>query len=222
MKAPVYKHKTQIKYQKTNSTEDATYESTPLKIKSEKHVIFNTISTETGDKWNDDDEVKYFYELIFENNFLAICDKLVSIVEENKDIDPSYLEEQNESVFYSHIIPKINLKDYLKRLLFNANINASTIVLIAIYIDRFCSIYEFHLTMNNIYRVILTALYVAVKYNEDSVYSISIYSQLGGISSFELQRLEYSFLEKIDYSLYVEEEFYTKCEAYFLNQLNLE
>ena len=51
---------------------------------------------------------------------------------------------------------------------------------------------------------------IAIKYNEDNYYSSEIYSKLGGISIKELNYLEFNFLILIKFSLFIEDDLFSK------------
>ena len=55
--------------------------------------------------------------------------------------------------FYSDMINKININDYLLRIVKYTKINISTLILAIVYIDYFCEINGYILTLNNIYRI---------------------------------------------------------------------
>ena len=113
--------------------------------------------------------------------------------------------------------PSISIKDYLERLCKYNTINVSTIILILIYIDRICNIYKFKLKYNNIHKLILSSMAVAIKYNEDIFYSTIIYSKLGGISNSEMIFLEHYFVILINFKLFVKEELFKKYNDYFIS-----
>ena len=102
------------------------------------------------------------------------------------------------------------IKNYLIRLCQFTKINESTIILILIYIDRICNINKFTLTYRNIYKLILSSMVVAIKYNEDNFYSSEIYAKVGGLSIKELNYLEFHFLILIKFSLFIEKELFDK------------
>lgn len=146
----------------------------------------------------------------------ALTKQITSIISLNDDIKEEDLIEQNKSIFYFPELPDISIKDYIFRILSKSNIEYSTIILTGIYIDNFCTKSEFHLTKFNIYRLFFSAFYCAVKYNEDNIGGTIFYSKLGGISIEELILLEYSFLNGIEFELYVKSKQYFKCEKYFM------
>ena len=114
--------------------------------------------------------------------------------------------------------PSISIKDYIARLYNFSNPNQSTIIASLIYIDRFCHKNDFKITQKNIYKLILTSLIVAAKYNEDSTYSMTIFSKIGGITMTELNNLELKFLFMIHFDLYIDKELYYN---YYNNLMDL-
>ena len=142
-----------------------------------------------------------------------ISDLLSNICDENTK---KFKKDKNPYIkpFLSNNIPQISIKDYLERLYKYSKINSSTIILILIYIDRICNIHKFKLTYFNIHKLILSSLIIAIKYNEDEYYSIKFYSKLGGVTKSELIYLEYSFIELINFNLFVKEELFNKYNNY--------
>ena len=132
-----------------------------------------------------------------ENNSLEINDKNVA---SNKKIKYFMLKK----------IPSISIKDFLFRLTKYSKISESTLVIILIYIDRMCHKYNFKITYYNIYKLMLAAMVVAIKYNEDEFYTLDFYGKLGGISKFEMNILEYEFACMINFKLYITEELFYK------------
>ena len=137
-----------------------------------------------------------------------ISDLLNNICEENKD--KSEIINKNIIPFMTKNIPSMSIKDYLLRLSQFTKMSESTIIIILIYIDRISNINNFRLTYKNIYKLILSATVVAIKYNEDLFYSSAIYAKLGGLSVSELNYLEFQFLILIKFSLFIENDLYDK------------
>ena len=137
-----------------------------------------------------------------------ISDLLNNICEENKD--KSEIINKNIIPFMTQNIPSMSIKDYLLRLSQFTKMSESTIIIILIYIDRISNINNFRLTYKNIYKLILSAMVVAIKYNEDLFYSSAIYAKLGGLSVSELNYLEFQFLILIKFSLFIENDLYDK------------
>lgn len=137
-----------------------------------------------------------------------ISDLLNNICEENKDKTENI--DKNIKPFMTKNIPSMPIKDYLIRLCQFTKINESTIILILIYIDRICNFNKFTLTYRNIYKLLLSSMVVAIKYNEDNFYSSEIYAKIGGLSLKELNYLEFHFLILIKFSLFIEKELFDK------------
>jgi len=137
-----------------------------------------------------------------------ISDLLNNICEENKD--KSEIINKNIKPFMTQNIPSMSIKDYLLRLSQFTKMSESTIIIILIYIDRISNLNNFRLTYRNIYKLILSAMVVAIKYNEDIFYSSSIYAKLGGLSISELNYLEFEFLILIKFSLFIEKDLFDK------------
>jgi hypothetical protein len=137
-----------------------------------------------------------------------ISDLLNYICEENKD--KSEIINKNIIPFMTKNIPSMSIKDYLLRLSQFTKMSESTIIIILIYIDRISNINNFRLTYKNIYKLILSATVVAIKYNEDLFYSSAIYAKLGGLSVSELNYLEFQFLILIKFSLFIENDLFDK------------
>ena len=137
-----------------------------------------------------------------------ISDLLNNICEENKD--KSEIINKNIKPFMTQNIPSMSIKDYLLRLSQFTKMSESTIIIILIYIDRISNLNNFRLTYRNIYKLILSAMVIAIKYNEDIFYSSSIYAKLGGLSISELNYLEFEFLILIKFSLFIEKDLFDK------------
>ena len=128
-----------------------------------------------------------------------------------------YITGKNQRLIKPFITlnPPIKIKDYLEHLYKYGRMNSSTIILMLIYIDRFCNINKIKLTYSIIHKLVLASMIVAVKYNEDEIYSTKCYAQFGGVSKNELLELEYKFIININFNLYVNEELFNKYYDYF-------
>ena len=150
----------------------------------------------------------YKEELLKIGTIELISDLLVKICEENKT------KICNKNIllksFTNRNIPSISIKDYLLRLSKHTKVNESTIILILIYIDRICNMNHFILTYYNIHKLILAALILAIKYNEENYYHMIYYSKIGGVSLSELNFLESEYLILIGYKLFVDTKLYDK------------
>jgi hypothetical protein len=109
----------------------------------------------------------------------------------------------------------IKIQDYLERLYIYGRMNISTILLMLIYIDRLCNINKIKLSYKIIHKLMLSSLIVAIKYNEDEMYSLKFYAGFGGVSIEELEYLEICFISRINFNLFIKEDIYNKYYEYF-------
>ena len=153
--------------------------------------------------------------IINENKELTIIsDLLTGICLENK-------QKKNSNIinfFLTKKIPSISIYDFLERLVKYSKIEKSTLILILIYIDKFCDMNNVNLTFYNIHKLILSSLVIAAKYNEDKYLSNEFYAKIGGITKKEIDILEYQFLTLINFSLYINDEIYHKYDYFIKNE----
>ena len=181
---------------------------TNFKSKLEKE-LYSSLDKESLYERN---EIPYDQGII---NIISLL--LTNICEENNEKNKNGIDKY----FETQVEPSINIKDYITRLFVFSKPEESTIISSLIYIDRFCQNNQIILTKCNIYKLILASFVVAIKYNEDFIYSMDIFSKFGGISSTELKNLELKFLFMIEFDLFIDKELYYN---YYnnLKSLNLE
>lgn len=129
------------------------------------------------------------------------------------------LESNNKSPFFHNTIPKISIEKYLYRIKKYTDIEDSTFVISLMYIDILADKQKMVLSKFNIFRILFSAILIAVKYNEDKIFDNIFYSKIAGINIKKLNKLEYSFLKLIDFQLYVNDNLY---ELYFSDLKNLD
>ncbi len=144
---------------------------------------------------------------------ITISDLLDNICNENSSIKINNKNlEINKKIRYFMLknIPSISIKDFLLRLTKYGKICESTLIMMLIYVDRICHRYNFKITYHNIYKLMLIAMVIAIKYNEDEIYTSDFYAKLGGISKIELNNLEYEFVCMINFKLFISEDLFYK------------
>ena len=104
--------------------------------------------------------------------------------------------------------PNISLQNYLSRILKYIKPQPSTIIISLILIDKMCENSNIHLNKKNIHKIFLTSMIIAIKYNEDEYLTNNYYAKVGGILQKELFRLEYSFLNILNFNVYIDEILY--------------
>ena len=87
-------------------------------------------------------------------------------------------------------------------------------ILAIVYIDNFCELNGYILTLNNIYRMIMTSCLLSIKFNEDIIFGNSFYAKVGNFSVELLNALEYEFYVKMNFQLLVNHDYYKKYYNY--------
>jgi hypothetical protein len=144
---------------------------------------------------------------------------LETILNDNKLLDnyAEIVKNQRKMAFSSRIIPSISIEEYLIRIQTYANMEKNTLILSLIYIDRLCKIASITLTYYNIHRILFISILVSIKYNEDQYYDNKYYAEIAGVKLKELNTLEYNFLNKTKFLLFVNDEKFKKYKLYLDN-----
>ncbi len=125
---------------------------------------------------------------------------------------------QAASRFFAARAPSISIADYLTRIQVYAKCSEGCCIVAMIYIDRTLQRNP-HIPFNShtvhrysplsTPRLIIAAIVLAIKYNEDIYYDNDFYSRIGGISCEDMNQLEADMLRRIEGDLYVAAETYT-------------
>ena len=148
----------------------------------------------------------------------SISNTLNTILEKNKHLSnyKDILKNQSKMYFSSYTIPTITIKEYLTRIQIYSGVESSTLILALILIDKMCKRSGILLTYFNIHRILFSSLLISIKYNEDSFFNNTFYSQIAGVKPEELQLLEYTFLEYNDFNVFVKDFEYIQYEKYLV------
>ncbi|KAJ0598428.1 putative cyclin PHO80, Cyclin-like superfamily [Helianthus annuus] len=107
-------------------------------------------------------------------------------------------------IFDCHETPDMTIKSYLERIFKYTKAGPSVYVVAYVYIDRFCrSQPEFRITSRNVHRLLITTIMVASKYVEDMNYRNSYFAKVGGITTKEMNSLEFDFLFLMNFKMHV-------------------
>ena len=152
----------------------------------------------------------------------SISNTLNTILEKNKKLSnyEDILKNQSKMYFSSYTIPTITIKEYLTRIQIYSGVESSTLILALILIDKMCKRSGILLTYFNIHRILFSSLLISIKYNEDSFFNNTFYSQIAGVKPEELQLLEYTFLEYNDFNVFVKDFEYTQYEKYLIPKIS--
>ena len=143
----------------------------------------------------------------------AIVTNLKDIIKENKKQGRN--KNIFKDIFYLEQIPPIALETYIRHIVKYTQMNISTLILSVIYIDLFCERYNYVLTLNNIYRLIIIAIYISIKYNEDFFVNTRTYAAIVGVTPDDLKNLEFQMCVALDFSFFVKSDYYQQYFVYF-------
>ena len=152
----------------------------------------------------------------------SISNTLITILEKNKQLSnyKDILKNQSKMYFSSYTMPSITIKEYLTRIQIYSGVEYSTLILSLILIDKMCKRSGILLTYFNIHRILFSSLLISIKYNEDSFFNNTFYSQIAGVKPEELQLLEYTFLEYNDFNVFVKDFEYVQYEKYLIPKIS--
>lgn len=156
------------------------------------------------------------YSTLNETLLNKITQILNSVLAENKKLS-NYKEKissQKNMSFTSYDKPSVTINEYLVRIQKYSEAEDSTIIMGLMYVDRICEIAKIVLTPYNIHRLLFTAIFLAIKYNEDVVFSDTFYSRVSGIPIKELKQLELDFVLLVQFKLFIKKEEYQKYKVY--------
>ena len=143
----------------------------------------------------------------------SIALNLKDIINENQ----SNAKYAQPDIFYLSFFPPISLKDYIKRIMKYTKMEISTLINSIIYIDNFCDKNKYYLTSNNIFRILLSACILSLKFNEDTTVNYKTYADIAAVSVQDLKNLEFYMYLKLHFSLNVKYDLYKSYYDYFTN-----
>ena len=149
------------------------------------------------------------------NNMSKILNQLIS-KNKNSLNYKKIIRNQRNSIFSAKDPPQISILDYLNRIKYYSQIENNTLICSLLYIDKLCTSNEIVLTELNIHRILFTAILLSLKYNEDLIYKMDYYSKIAGVSLKELKNLEFEFVSKINFELYINEKDFENYRDYLI------
>jgi len=116
---------------------------------------------------------------------------------------------QNAMLFHSVHPPSMGIQDYLERIRKYFRCSDECFVVALVYIDRVAKA-ESGVSMSalNAHRLLLVAVVIAAKFQDDIHYSNAYYARVGGLPLSEVNSLETQFVEIISWKLCVGPEEY--------------
>ena len=143
----------------------------------------------------------------------SISSNLEDLIMENlHNIYQLYIKSD---IFFLNHIPQISIEDYIKRIMKYTQMNISSLILAIIYIDKMCENNSYILCFNNIHRLILSSCLLSIKFSEDITFHNDLYARISGESVENVNQLEYEFYVLLNFSLFVDYNYYEKYFEYF-------
>ena len=106
--------------------------------------------------------------------------------------------------------PNVSLKGYLERWVQYSGCDSEVVIMAVIYIDRLCTGKKMAITKTNAHRLLLSCLVLATKWRHDRVHANSHYATVGGVAHSELNHLERSCLNDLEWNTHIETSTYQK------------
>ena len=129
----------------------------------------------------------------------------------------SNIGHDSKDPFSSKTIPGIPIDYYIERIKKYSGVEDSTLVLTLIYCDKICGLNNFLIQPHNIHRLFISCCLLAIKFNEDCFYTNEYYAKVGGIDLKEMNYLERSCIELLNFDLFIDDDLYKKYLNYLLN-----
>ena len=115
---------------------------------------------------------------------------------------------KKDDLFYLNKPPSISIENYITRFFIETKMSISSLILAIIYMDKFVELNKYVLSLYNIHRIFLSACLLSIKFNEDMKISEKYYANIAGVTINELKNLELSFYSKLNFSLFVDCDYY--------------
>jgi len=115
------------------------------------------------------------------------------------------------TIFHGSRPANITIKAYLQRIYKCTNVSGGCLVVSLLYIDRFMERNKaILLTSQNVHRIIITSVVLAMKFLDDLYYTNAYYAKISGIPCAEMNALELEFLFRIHFDLHAPVEEYER------------
>ena len=137
------------------------------------------------------------------NSISSTLEKLINNEKQKKDTDLKELIKP----FNSKTISEISINDYLKRIIKYTNCEINSLIYSIILLDRIC-LKNINLSSYNIHKFLFATILLAIKINEDNIYSNTYYSQIAGVSLKELKLMEYNLSIIFNFNFFVNERIF--------------
>lgn len=113
-----------------------------------------------------------------------------------------------KTIYHSVRLPKVSIKDYINRFVKFTEPNEEELIYLLIYIERYTNKTKQTFNVLTAHRLISAAFITAQKICDDFFIPMSYYAMTAGLSLKELNTIERTFLNDMEYDLFVTNEQY--------------
>ena len=148
-----------------------------------------------------------------------ISDQLKNIIKLNKANHLKQSGANNNDPLYNKKFPKLTIEKYLIRIRKYTEAENNTIITAFILIERFIKKENYIIGFNNIYRILLGCIVLAIKMLEDNKYDNSEYCQIGGVTLQDFNSIEYNLFFRLDFKINISykelEDIYQRIQKFY-------
>jgi len=184
-------------------------ESSSTIVNTDNSVSSKETAINTSQNIENSNQISPFME---KHILKSIAQNLRDIIREN--IRNNQMKYVKYDLFFINRQHSISIEDFINLIYKNTKMSISTLIMSIIYIDKFCELNKYILSLKNIHRILIASCLLSIKFNEDSI-STKYYSKIVGTNDIDLNNLELYFYIKLQFSLFVDQDYYQKYFDYF-------
>ena len=144
-----------------------------------------------------------------QNRNCKLSNKITSIIEKLIDNNKKNKRRKiSKDIFTGRTLPKINLNDFINRIIAYTEIEKNTLICSLIYLDEIDK--KKPITEFNIHRIFFSAVLISIKYNEDDIFKNDYYAKIAGVTLNEINKMESTFISLLDFNLYINPNVFEK------------
>ncbi|GAB4855538.1 hypothetical protein Ancab_024158 [Ancistrocladus abbreviatus] len=133
----------------------------------------------------------------------VLASVLEKSVQKNEKLFKSSRKKESVTIFHGSIAPPLSIRQYIERISKYAKCSPSCFVVAFIYMERYIQRTNSYFTSLNVHRLLITSVVLAAKFIDDECFNNAYYAKVGGVSTGELNELEWEFLSSLDFRLHV-------------------
>ena len=176
------------------------------------------MSTTSTPKTSDSSPFNIHLRIKTEGENLLLIKSISTLLEEIILKNKKKKYKINKDSFFSDKIPSLSLYEYITSIVKNTKISMSTLIISIASITTLMKKIKNSICKNNIYKLIITSIFLHSKFYEDQNHSLKLFSQAGRINYEELYQLEIQYYILCEYSLLVKENIFQQYFNFFQNK----